>query len=219
MYNVYFAGDLFDHKHIAGNFLLAQDIEKYSNNLYKCLLPQDLKDASKMSLLQIRNYNLVSIIQADLVLFNFDGMDLDSGTAIEFIIAKMLDIPSVLLRTDFRNGGHTGSDWNLMASYYPRCIELKYPVLDAYVSLGLTETYRKLTKAILSSFNEVLQKPPLLNTDNEIIRAHQQVITLCGSGLEQLITPAILQDLIAKKISKKIYSTSLVESIASALQD
>ena len=58
-----------------------------------------------------------------MALFNFDGSDLDSGTVVEFVYAKLLDIPAVILRTDFRGGGDQDTDgdaWNLMASFYPR---------------------------------------------------------------------------------------------------
>src|SRR5258708_35863747 len=37
------------------------------------------------------------------------------------MVAKFADIPSLLLRTDFRKGGDQGEHpWNLMMSYYPR---------------------------------------------------------------------------------------------------
>ena len=48
---------------------------------------------------------------------------LDSGTVVEFVYAKLLDIPAVILRTDFRGGGDQDTDgdaWNLMVSFYPR---------------------------------------------------------------------------------------------------
>ena len=45
-YKIYFAGDLFDHKHIAGNFLLAKTIESLSDGLYECVLPQDWEGGS-----------------------------------------------------------------------------------------------------------------------------------------------------------------------------
>ncbi|MCF7899189.1 hypothetical protein K9L05_00900 [Candidatus Babeliales bacterium] len=47
MYNIYFAGDLFDQKHITGNFLLAKQIEKIPNYKYKCMLPQDWEGNEK----------------------------------------------------------------------------------------------------------------------------------------------------------------------------
>lgn len=58
-----------------------------------------------------------------MALFNFAGIDVDSGTAVEFIYAKALDIPSVILRTDFRSAGDVlkkGDRWNLLLSGYPR---------------------------------------------------------------------------------------------------
>ena len=71
----------------------------------------------------IRDQDLKMVMEADLGLFNFDGADLDSGTVVEFIVAKQLDIPSVVLRSDFRNAGDQdakGDKWNLMCSFYPR---------------------------------------------------------------------------------------------------
>ena len=68
----------------------------------------------------------MGLINSDVALFSFDGVELDSGTVVEFMIAKMLDIPSVVYRTDFRGGsGEEAIDqheykWNLMVSFYPR---------------------------------------------------------------------------------------------------
>ena len=43
------------------------------------------------------------MIECDLALFNFDGTELDSGTVVEFILAKFLDVPSVIMRSDLRS--------------------------------------------------------------------------------------------------------------------
>ena len=62
-------------------------------------------------------------MECDLALFNFDGSELPPGAVVEYMYAKMLDIPAVILRTDFRGGGDQDADgdpWNLMASFYPR---------------------------------------------------------------------------------------------------
>ena len=62
-------------------------------------------------------------MESDLALFNFDGTDLDSGTVAEYMYAKTLDIPAVILRTDFRHGGDQepeGNPGNIMVSFYPR---------------------------------------------------------------------------------------------------
>ena len=88
-YQVYFGGDLFNHKDLIGNALLSSYIEKCSNGTYKCHLPQSL-DQSKATALDIRNQDLIKIIECDLALFNFDGAELDSGTVVEFIFAKLI---------------------------------------------------------------------------------------------------------------------------------
>ncbi len=38
-YTIYFAGELFDHKHLIGNALLASHIESLSGGRYRCVLP------------------------------------------------------------------------------------------------------------------------------------------------------------------------------------
>ena len=40
---VYFAGDLFNHKDLTGNLLLAESIESKSSGRYICVLPQHLE--------------------------------------------------------------------------------------------------------------------------------------------------------------------------------
>ncbi|MXY97122.1 MAG: hypothetical protein F4Z29_05090, partial [Gemmatimonadetes bacterium] len=133
-YTVYFAGDLFDHKHLAGNELLAGAVDRRSGGCYACVLPQDLEQATGR-MVDIRNQDLMQVMACDLGLFNFDGTDLDSGTVVEFMMAKMLDIPSVLLRSDFRASGdqeREGDDWNLMCSFYPRSRTVQFNAMTWY---------------------------------------------------------------------------------------
>ena len=133
-FTVYFAGDLFDHKHLAGNAILAEAIDRRSAGRYACVVPQDLEQASER-MVDIRNQDLKQVMACDLALFNFDGTDLDSGTVVEFMMAKMLDIPSVLLRSDFRASGdqeREGDDWNLMCSFYPRSKKVQFNAMAWY---------------------------------------------------------------------------------------
>ncbi|MYA77159.1 MAG: nucleoside 2-deoxyribosyltransferase [Gemmatimonadetes bacterium] len=133
-FTVYFAGDLFDHKHLAGNELLAGAVDRRSGGRYACVLPQDLEQATGR-MVDIRNQDLMQVMACDLGLFNFDGTDLDSGTVVEFMMAKMLDIPSVLLRSDFRASGdqeREGDDWNLMCSFYPRSRTVQFNAMAWY---------------------------------------------------------------------------------------
>jgi nucleoside 2-deoxyribosyltransferase len=206
MYKIYFAGDLFDQKHITGNLLLAKHIEEESNNQYKCILPQDWEGILNTAV-EIRNSDIKSIVNADFILFNFDGVDLDSGTVVEFIIAKMLDIPAVLLRTDFRNNAYLfGDDWNLMAVGYPRCVIVKHPALMMYNIMGLEETHCTIAKSIINAFKKVIQEDSLLKSYDEIFAAYQHVIKMCGSQLEQLIPTQMVHNAIRSKIEKNIYT-------------
>jgi nucleoside 2-deoxyribosyltransferase len=132
MFLVYFAGELFSSKHLVGNAALADAIANVSNLNFRCVLPQTLEDRD-MCAQEIRDKDIVTLIGCDLALFNFDGPELDSGTVTEFMFAKFADIPSLLLRTDFRRGGDQGDDpWNLMMSFYPRTRTLCLNSMEIY---------------------------------------------------------------------------------------
>jgi nucleoside 2-deoxyribosyltransferase len=118
--SVYFAGELFNAKHLAGNAGLAAVIQRRSNGQFVCVLPQTMESREEGAHF-IRDEDLEHLICSDIAIFNFDGSEIDSGTVVEFLVAKFADIPALLLRTDFRRGGDQGQDpWNLMLSFYPR---------------------------------------------------------------------------------------------------
>lgn len=80
----------------------------------------------------IRNDDLLQMMQADLILARFDGLERDSGTVVEFSMAKFLCKPTVILRTDFRRQSCTGlsEPYNLMVKNWPRTVEI---ILDSYM--------------------------------------------------------------------------------------
>lgn len=132
MFLVYFAGELFSLKHLVGNAALAEAIANVSNRNFTCVLPQTLEER-EMSPQDIRDKDIFMLIGCDLALFNFDGPELDSGTVVEFMFAKFADIPSLLLRTDFRRAGDQAEDpWNLMMSFYPRTRTLCLNSMEIY---------------------------------------------------------------------------------------
>ncbi len=136
-YKVYLAGELFDAKHLAGNVLLSEAIERESKGRFQVMLPQNLELPS-MEPKAIRDQDFVALLDCDAAIFQFDGGDPDSGTVVEFMAAKFADLPSVVLRTDFRRGGDRNEyPWNLMCSFYPRTETV---VLDA---MGLYAEQRK----------------------------------------------------------------------------
>ncbi len=129
-YTFYFGGELFSGKHLLGNAMLAETIFQRSQGKYQAVLPQNLeqRDTTPHA---IRDQDIRALLACDLGLFHYDGPELDSGTVVEFMFAKFADIPAVLVRSDFRNGGDqagVGDPWNLMSSYFPRTANV---VLDA----------------------------------------------------------------------------------------
>jgi nucleoside 2-deoxyribosyltransferase len=133
-YTVYFASELFSLKHLVGNSYLAEAIYEKSHGKYLCVLPQNIEQRRTLPH-SIRDADIQTLLECDLGLFNYDGTELDSGTVVEFMFAKFADIPSVILRSDFRQGGDQDTDpWNLMTSFYPRTTNV---VLN---SIGLYKT-------------------------------------------------------------------------------
>ena len=124
-----FCGDIFNTKDLIGNIFFKQAIQRVSNGRYKIeFMAQNNVDQNSTHH-SIKDNDLMGVAKADVGIFAFDGIDLDSGTVVEFIAAKMLDIPSVVYRSDFRGGsgeetscegGEPTNKWNLMVSNYPR---------------------------------------------------------------------------------------------------
>jgi hypothetical protein len=132
---VYFAGELFNLKHLIGNAYLAEAIYEKSHGRYQCVLPQDFDPRTRTSR-AIRDQDLRALVACDLALFNFDGPDLDSGTVVEFMVAKFADIPAVILRSDRRGPGSGPAPWNPMANNYPRTINVSVDGLGRYQAIG-----------------------------------------------------------------------------------
>jgi len=132
-HTVYFAGELFSHKHLIGNAYLAEAIYEKSHGRYLCVLPQNIEHRG-LSAQVIRDRDIRELIECDFALFNFDGVELDSGTVVEYLIAKFADIPAVVLRSDIRGGGshHQGDPWNIMASFFPRTARVIVDSLGGY---------------------------------------------------------------------------------------
>jgi nucleoside 2-deoxyribosyltransferase len=129
---VYFASELFSLKHLIGNAYLAEAIYERSHGRYLCVLPQNLEQRETKAQ-SIRDQDIRSLLSCDLGLFNYDGTELDAGTVVEFMFAKFADIPSVILRSDFRQGGdQRGDPWNLMTSFFPRTTNVIVDSLALY---------------------------------------------------------------------------------------
>ena len=214
IFRIYFAGDLFNHKDLVGNLLLAEAIEKHSAGRFVCVLPQNLEQTSGRSI-DIRNQDLFEVICADLVLLNFDGSDLDSGTVVEFMFAKALDIPVVVLRTDFRSSGDQsrgGDPWNLMCSGYPRTEVFTLNGMAWYqeafrasssTSVVLETLYAKLAVEVIERLESVLQSKPIVPSDElRLAELYRWALAYAGNGLEEWLTEEELLQMLAQKRAK-----------------
>ena len=212
--SVYFAGDLFNHKDLTGNLLLAEAIERESSGRYVSVLPQHLEQSTSRSI-DIRNNDLSKIVSADLILVNFDGTELDSGTVIEFLFSKALDVPAVILRSDFRSAGdqERGDPWNLMCSGYPRTGKLTLNAMAWYqeawgkgggTSAVLERFYSKLSKAIITEFDNVYNEPSLIDSQQMLRKVYEWGLRFPGNGFSDLFTEQKLKNLLEKKQKKAL---------------
>jgi nucleoside 2-deoxyribosyltransferase len=172
--SVYFAGELFNAKHLSGNAGLAAAIQHKSGGRLNCVLPQTLESREEGAHF-IRDEDLEHLISADIALFNFDGSEIDSGTVVEFMVAKFADIPALLLRTDFRRGGDQGQDpWNLMLSFYPRtetcCLDsmalYKTALAQGLNPVGAVDSMLdQIAALVVSKLETLAQTKPILPPD------------------------------------------------------
>jgi nucleoside 2-deoxyribosyltransferase len=216
-YTIYFAGPLFDHKDLIGNAILSTYIDKVSEGKYRCIIPQNLEQATD-KLVDIRNQDLSYVLACDLAIFNFDGTELSSGTVVEFLYAKLLDIPSVIIRSDFRGGGDQGREgdrWNLMASYYPRTRKLEFNSMEWYQREkkatsrdgGIFETadnlYKKIAQLIIDELDAVMEEPPLLSAEEgQAFDIYKWASLFPGNDLKEVKHIVDIEGIINTKKSK-----------------
>lgn len=215
---VYFAGDLFNAKDLGGNALLANAIEKRSNHRYQIMLPQDGEcEVCERTSQSIRDADFELLYNCDLITANFDGTDLDSGTVVEFCFAKMVDMPAVLLRTDFRNSGdHTlpdGEPWNLMCSHFPRTNVLHINAMVQYhncknsaASLAelLENFYNSVADGVIAALDDVARQPSWLKKE-QLLSQYQTAIKSIGGSLGTLLNDDTLKNISESKAQSGLY--------------
>ena len=213
-FTIYFAGALFDHRQLTGNALLADAIEQGSDGRYQVVLPQNLEQATNRAVV-IRNQDLKQVIACDLALFNFDGTELDSGTVVEFVMAKFLDIPSVILRSDFRLSGDQGKEgdaWNLMCSFYPRTRVVQFNAMawnhEARADGGTPQDcynrlYRRIAAELIDQLDAVRQEPSLFAGDIDwTLRLYEWAARFPGSGMRDTCPSDFLAQIVEAKRRK-----------------
>ncbi len=218
-FTIYFAGHLFDHKDLAGNALLGSRIDELSEGRYQCILPQDLEQRG-IGPMGIRDQDLKAVMECDLALFNFDGSELGSGAVVEYMYAKLLDIPTVIIRTDFRHGGDQTPDadpWNLMVSFYPRT-RIRHLDGMAWYQQSLAQGggapavaaryHRRIAAEVIGLLDEVRGDEPLLGGGREsALGVYRWALQLAGGGLVRLMESdgpleVVVERIVARKIAK-----------------
>ena len=122
----------------------------------------------------------------------------------EYMYAKMLDIPAVILRTDFRGGGDQdagGDPWNLMASFYPRTRILHLDGMQWYQdalaqggdAIQVSARFqRRIAAEVIELLDEARGDAPCMpimeNGQAGAEGAYRWALRLAGGSLAQLIS-------------------------------
>lgn len=172
-YTYYFGGELFNSKHLHGNATLAELIYELSDGKYIAVLPQNLEQRDTPAH-SIRDQDIITLLECDLGLFNYDSTEIDTGTVVEYMFAKFTDKPSVILRTDFRaSGDQKENKWNLMSSFYPRTETVYIDAMTAYKHHNLPKDHEQILREKLSSKSA---HESLAYVASEVIKAFDRVI-------------------------------------------
>lgn len=215
-YNAYFAGALFKYGDLAGNMLLAEALEEASGGEFVCVLPQDL-EVREPRPKAIRDADLKLLMECDCALFNFDGLELDSGTVAEFMFAKSFDMPCAILRTDFRGGGDqgpAGEPWNLMCSFHPRTETVLFDSLATYKRLsaesrdGLSRRLAlEAAKPAVAALRKAVASEPLAKGGAEGAKLILEwAVKSRGESFERLCHagPSFMDALLERKLSRRL---------------
>lgn len=208
-FNVYFAGGLFDHKELAGNLHLALAIEKVAPQ-YHIVLPQNSASNAARAIGEIRDRDFEMLFGADCLLANFDGTELDSGSVVEFCIAKMLDLPTVLLRTDFRDKCDNGSDpWNLMCSNYPRTKNCLVNAMLLFCGVkdlsAVADREETIARQVADALDEMRAVPPRL-TREHAFSVYRDTRDAIGNLMPEIFPDERLRELVSAKTGHGIYA-------------
>ncbi|MCQ2379438.1 MAG: nucleoside 2-deoxyribosyltransferase [Victivallaceae bacterium] len=198
---IYWGGGLFDFKELVGNKLLADAFNSAAQGRWKALLPQENPSNSDRGT-SIRDDDFEALFSADAFVANFDGADLDSGTVAEFCIAKMLDIPAVLLRTDFRNSNDASTcpdPWNLICSGYPRTEVVLFNAMAKSGNMDFTTMAGKIAGEVLLALDRCAALPPIHGDGETAFVAFKNVILSTGGTMAKRFPDERIRAIVARR--------------------
>ena len=224
-YTVYAAGGIFTQHDLATNVFIKDSVWRQSDGKFELVLPQskELRELDRPDIAAyIRNVDLAYVVKSDLLLARFDGLELDAGTIIEFMLAKFLGKPTVILRCDSRRLGGESLDepYNLMVRNWPRTTEVHYDSLikfsggfaEEWKLLGNASTFQTIIKAeletVMKGIDELAKKiigglETVLEIKSPYPDEYQESVYKIirhnpGGGFEQLISEEELTLLVRK---------------------
>ena len=201
--HAYWAGGLFDLKELIGNRMLADAFEREAGGRWKAILPQELESNGNRAD-AIRDDDFEALFASDALIANFDGPDLDSGTVAEFCFAKFLGLPTVLLRTDFRNANdpETCPDpWNLMCSGYPATETVLFSSMRETRGREFVSTTASLARRIVQALERCMTVPPVAKTQDEAFAVFRHAVLTAGGALPERFPDERIRAIVAKRFS------------------
>jgi len=186
LYTVYSAGGLFTQDELAMNIMIKEAVWRLSNGKFQLFLPQsrELQELDQPDLeAYIRNTDLMEVVKADILLVRFDGLELDSGSVVEYMMARFLGKPTVILRTDFRSVSSLPlcEPYNLMVKNWPRTREIHLNSFGIWAELfsaertahGDSESFHGLMNAELGTLQKSVDE-----VARQVITALEEVIAM-----------------------------------------
>jgi nucleoside 2-deoxyribosyltransferase len=224
-YTIYSAGGLFTQDELAMNVMIKESVWRLSNGKFQIFLPQsrEIQELDQPGVeAYIRNTDLLEVVKADILLIRFDGLELDSGTVVEYMMAKFLGKPTVILRSDFRSVSFLPQcgPYNSMVRNWPRTIEIHLNSFGMWAELFSAErvahndskSFRGLMNAELGTLQESVDEvarqviPALeavLEMKSPFPPAYQEIVYQSsrfspGSGFDQLLTECEVDEIIQR---------------------
>ena len=202
---VYWAGALFDLNDLIGNRMLADAFERQAAGRWQAVLPQKNESNGARSD-SIRDNDLEMLFTSDAVVANFDGADLDSGTVVEFCFAKFLDLPTVLLRTDFRNNNDAATcpdPWNLMCSGFPRTEIVLYNAMKESARLSFVSMTESLAAQIVQALDRCAALPPVASSAEVAFEAFRHAVHSVGGSMPERFPDDRIRAIIAGRTESR----------------
>jgi len=170
----------------------------------------------------IRNTDLLEVVKADILLVRFDGLELDSGTVVEYMMAKFLGKPTVILRSDFRSVSFLPlcEPYNSMVKNWPRTMEIHLNSFGIWAELfsaerlahgdseplqglmnaelgTLQKSVDEVAKQVITALEAVIEmKSPYPPEYQEVV--YQASRFSPGSGFDELLTTSELGEIMQR---------------------